>query len=97
MNFTPLIKARKSLDHFWKECWLKGRCWGSPYVAGALNPFARSNITIAVDNELVSISQNPDGSLNVHEFSRTKNTKLGKKVKAILRKNKLKICKSKEG
>jgi hypothetical protein len=96
MNFSPLIKARKCLDRFWKEVWLKGRCWGPPYVAGTLNPYAASNITIAVGNELVSISQNPDGSLNVHEFSRAENTFLGRKVKAVLRKNKLKISKPKE-
>lgn len=83
MDFTPLIKARKAIGHLWKEALLKGRCWG-PRREG--NPYSRSNITLAVDGELVSISQEPDGTLVIHEFAKAKNTGLGNRVKEILSK-----------
>lgn len=85
-----LVKARKALDELWCLAWLKGRCWGKK-LEQEQNPYQNSNITIAVGNELVSVSQNIDNSLSVHEFYRTSHTSLGKRVRAILRENGLKI------
>jgi hypothetical protein len=90
-----LVKARKLLDPLWVKSWLKGRCWGPLYVSDAenglqKNPFAQSNITIAVGDELVSISQGPEG-LKIHEFSRITNTNLGDKVRKILTTHDIKI------
>ncbi len=78
------VIARKVLDDLWKEAHLKGRCWG-PRKKG--NPYAATNITIAIGNELVSISYN--GELKIHEFVLAKNTSLGRKIRKLLRKHKL--------
>ena len=92
MNFIQLIKARKILNAIWETSWLKGRCWGPPKITkNKTNPYARSNITIAVDNELITISQNHNGNLKIHEFTRTQNTKLGNEIRKILKNNKIKI------
>ena len=91
MNFTSLIKAKKVLNPLWKRAWLKGRCWGTKTEHGLENPYFGSNITLAINNELVSISQDPDSSLRIHEFSKTEETALGKAIKDILKKNNLKI------
>jgi hypothetical protein len=92
INFAPLIKARKVLDQLWRKSQLRGRCWG-PTKTHSNNPFARSNITIAFGDELITIIQNLDGSLRIHEFSRSVNTELGRIVEEILKEAGLKICK----
>lgn len=82
MDFTPLVRARQALNLLWeKEADLKGRCWGPKREN---NPYSASNITIAIGTELVSISQDPDGSLRIHEFSRTEGTLLGERIREIL-------------
>jgi hypothetical protein len=95
MNFETLVKARKVLDPIWKRSWLRGRCWGPkklykrPYFE---NPFIYSNIIIAFESELVSISQESDGNLRIHEFRKMPNkTKLGKKIREILKENGLEV------
>ena len=88
MDFTSLVEARSALDTLWEEgAWLHGRCWGPVGERrGAENPYARTNITIAVGKELVSITQNKDGTLTIHEFMRTtEETLLGRGVRIILR------------
>jgi hypothetical protein len=88
-----LVRARKILHSLWTSCWLKGRCWGPKLAEGndRKNPFRGSNITIAVGMELVSISQNPDGSLNIHEFAQVYGTTLGKKIRAMLKEEQIQI------
>jgi hypothetical protein len=85
-----LVEARKALDGFWSRAWLKGRCWGRK-LGHTQNPYLNSNITIAIGNELVSVSEDVDGSLSVHEFYRASHTSLGKQVRAILQENGLEI------
>ena len=86
MDFSPIIKARKVLNSLWQEASLKGRCWG---LAKRDNPYSATNITIAIGTELVSVSQGKDGKLRIHQFTRAKGTSLGRRVKRILRNNKL--------
>lgn len=81
MDFTSLIKARKALEPVWKRASLKGRCWGPKKKD---NPYGATNITIAIGKELVSISQDPDGGLRIHEFSKTEGTLLGQEIREIL-------------
>lgn len=88
MNFTPLIRARKALDSVWKRASLKGRCWGPKRKD---NPYSASNITIAVGEELVSISQDTDGNLKIHEFRKTEGTLLGEEVRTTLQREGLPI------
>jgi len=88
MNFDNLIKARKILGPLWQEACLKGRCWGPKRPR---NPYSASNITLAVKDELVSISQQPDGSLLVNEFIKTSGTKLGTRIKKLFKKERLNI------
>jgi hypothetical protein len=76
----PTVLARKALDGFWQRVDLKGRCWGPKKPA---NPFAGTNITIAFEDQLVSVSQR-EGKLVIHEFARTQGTALGKKVRETL-------------
>ena len=52
--------ARKALEQVWKRADLKGRTWG-PNKAN--NPFRRSNITIAIGREMVSIIQGENEQL----------------------------------
>lgn len=82
MRDKLLVEARHTLQPLWEKACLKGRCWG-PKREG--NPFSGSNITFAVEGELVSISQEGNG-LVIHEFSEARNTSLGKKVREILQK-----------
>ena len=82
MDFAPLIQARKVLAPLWKKAMLKGRCWGP---RNGNNPYGASNITLAIGEELVSISQKPDGTLIIHEFAKAEETLLGTMVKEILR------------
>lgn len=87
MKFTGLIEARKALNPLWKIAQLKGRCWG-PKLKND-NPFFGSNITLAAGDNLVSVSQDPDGNLRIHQFIRTKTTMLGNAVKEIFKKENL--------
>ena len=72
-SIDPTVKARKALNIlFEKRAWLKGRCWGPKRKT---NPFSGTNITIAIGDELVSISQGMDRRLRIHEFVRRDRTK----------------------
>lgn len=88
MNFASLIKARKVLDPLWKKSQLRGRTWG---LIREDNPYSATNITMVIGNELVSVSQDPDGSLRIHEFKRTTDTLFGNTVKEIFKKENLKF------
>lgn len=82
MDFTPLVTARRVLDSLWKKSLLRGsRCWGPKRKD---NPFSASNIIIATEGELISVSQNENGELRVHEFTKAEGTLLGRKARAIL-------------
>lgn len=86
MDFESLIKARRALDPLWKkEAWLKGRTWGRRRK-NENNPYEGTNITLAIEKELVAISQGKNGRLKIHEFSKTQETSLGKRIREILRK-----------
>ncbi|OGZ19090.1 MAG: hypothetical protein A2Z68_01675 [Candidatus Nealsonbacteria bacterium RBG_13_38_11] len=76
-----MVRARRILQSLWNQAWLKGRCWG-PQTEN--NPYAASNITIAVGDELVSISQR-DSQLVIHEFVKSTGTQLGKKVRELFK------------
>jgi len=80
-DFSSLIQARIILNSLWQNALLKGRCWG-PKTED--NPFAASNITIAIGTELISVSQKINGVLVIHEFSKTTETSLGLKAKELL-------------
>lgn len=80
----PTVQARKVLDELWSEADLRGRCWGLRKGIKSDNPFAGTNITIAVGGELVSVSRKGD-ELVIHEFVKSPDTALGRKVRAILR------------
>ena len=86
----PTVPARKALEELWREADLKGRCWGPRKPE---NPFAGTNITIAIGGELVSVSQR-EGALVIHEFARSPDTALGRKVRAILRASGLQVARS---
>jgi hypothetical protein len=79
--------ARKALDSLWEETDLRGRCWGRKKETSQ-NPFSGTNITIAEDNEAVTINALPDLNGNpvlvIHEFRRARGTALGRKVRKIL-------------
>lgn len=81
MDYDLIIRARKALNSLWVIALLKGRCWGPKRYD---NPYSATNITFVVGGELVSISQR-EGTLVVHEFCQAKNTRLGKTVREILR------------
>lgn len=85
MNYEPMIRARKALSGLWKGAWLKGRCWGPKRED---NPYGATNITLAIGKELVSISQKGN-KLIIHEFSKTNNTSLGRKIREIFKKEEL--------
>jgi len=76
------VKARKALRHLWKKSDLRGRCWG---LRRNKSPFAGTNTTIALGDELISISMNPEKQLVIHQFKRVKETRLGTSVKNLLR------------
>jgi hypothetical protein len=81
VDYDLIILARKALQPLWEKASLKGRCWGPKRTN---NPYSASNITFAVGEELVSISQK-EGSLLIHEFSASKGTILGSRVRKMLR------------
>jgi hypothetical protein len=82
MDFEPLIEARKTLNPLWEFADLKGRCWGPKRKD---NPYAFSNITLAIGNELITISMDGNKHLIIHEFRKTEGTALGERVKDILK------------
>lgn len=82
MDYGPLIKARKALEGIWKSASLRGRCWGKRKDG---NPFGGSNITIAIDGELVSLSQEKDGTIRIHQFLKVEKNSLGDEIKEILK------------
>ncbi|MBL7142567.1 MAG: hypothetical protein ISS83_02845 [Candidatus Pacebacteria bacterium] len=69
MNYDLLLKARRLLQPLWSKAWLKGYYWGK---GGA-------NIAICIGKELILVSES-DGRLVRHEFVKTTNTQLGKRV-----------------
>lgn len=82
MDFGPIIKARRVLDPLWRQSQLRGRCWGPKSKE---NPYSATNITFAIQDQLVSISQTDEGELRIHEFRKANNTSLGAKVKKLFR------------
>jgi len=88
MDFT--VEARKLLNELWEKAWLRGRCWGIKKVVKN-NPYGGTNTTIAIGDELVSVSLGKDGKLIIHEFVKTQNTKLGNEVKKILKQGNLNL------
>lgn len=89
MNFDNLVEARSILRPLWKKSDLRGRCWG--LVGKGNNPYARSNITFAMREELVSVCQSPEEELVIHEFVKTKGTSLGAIVRNVLLSAKLPV------
>ena len=81
MDFSLIIKAREVLQPLWEKADLKGRCWGPKRDD---NPYSATNITFVVKDELISVSQSGKNTLIIHEFQKTTDTELGKKVKEIL-------------
>jgi hypothetical protein len=84
-----MVLARKALDSLWGKADLRGRCWGLKKTGD--NPYAKTNITICIGNELVSVSrsQTGDKGLIIHEFVKSKNTGLGEMIGKILREKEL--------
>jgi len=83
------VLARFAVDSIWKSSDLKGRCWG-PKKSKKISPYAGTNITLAIGDELVTICQDKEtGLLIIHEFRRIKRTKLGKKVRLLFRNKQL--------
>ena len=75
------VQARLAVDSIWKDSDLKGRCWG-PRGSGSGSSYAGTNITLAIGDELVTISHNrKTDALIVHEFKRIPRTKLGNYLK----------------
>jgi hypothetical protein len=85
----PTVLARKALDLLWNEADLRGRCWGLKKAGD--NPYAKTNITVCIGNELVSISRSQEGDkkLIIHEFIKSEGTELGNRVRDILKKEEL--------
>ena len=81
MNYDLLIKARKALEPLWRAAQLKGRCWGPK---SDKNPYSTTNITFAIGKEMITISQGT-GGLVIHEFQEANDTKLGRRVKELLK------------
>ena len=90
-DFTP--EVRELLKGLWKlkrkdpgedEAWLRGRIWGMEKFNNYNNPYKGTNITIAIGDELISICQ-PNEKLVIHEFKLTSNTKLGRRVRKMLK------------
>lgn len=84
------VLARKVLDVLWKSADLQGRPYGLRRNNPG-NPFAGTNILIAIGDELVSVSCPNGDELIANEFVRTKNTKLGRRIKRKLRSHGLKV------
>jgi len=82
-RYAPMVVARKALHDLWGTALLKGRCWG-PKTKD--NPYAATNITLATDMNLVSVSQTPEGKIKVHEFCRCTGCSLGTEIKVRLMK-----------
>jgi hypothetical protein len=83
------VQARMTVDLVWKNSDLKGRCWG-PRGAKRVSPYAGTNITLAIGDELVTISENKKtGALIVHEFKKMPWTKLGRQIRQLLKGHRL--------
>lgn len=80
-KYALMIKVRKALNDLWKIALLKGRCLG-PETKD--NPYAATNIILATDMNLVSVSQTPKGKIKVHEFCRCTGCSLGTEIKVRL-------------
>jgi hypothetical protein len=83
-----LVKARDALDDLWDELHDNGcraRGWGSKRNKN--NPFWGSNITLVSEDEAVIINLNPEENedLRIHGFFKNEKTKLGERVKVILK------------
>lgn len=86
-NFEEtLVVAREALDPLWKgEIHNEGcrsRGWGSR--TNKDNPLGGSNITMATEDEVVILNLK-NGNLQIHGYSKDTNTKLGEKVKDLLK------------
>ena len=78
-----LVAARAAMSAIWAAAQLKGRCWGPRTPE---NPFMASNITLAEGDNMITVCQQRDGTLVVHEFCKVLGgTKLGNKALAALR------------
>lgn len=88
MEDDNTVKARKVLDALWQSSDSRGRCWG---LRKNGNQFAGTNITIALGDELISISMNSKKELVIHQFQRVAETNLGNRVKQLLQNNGLPI------
>lgn len=83
------VAARKALDHIWDLALLVGRCWGRAGRGKSKNegnPFQGTNITLADDQDLVTVSFTENGEAVVHEFIAAKKTPLGDRVREALAK-----------
>ena len=87
--FDPTVKARKVLEFIWARSQLCGRCWGK----GETDPYKGTNITIASENELVTISMNGEKELVAHQFKLVEKTNLGDEIFGILEKANLRVVK----
>lgn len=82
------VLASAALRHIWDgRADLIGRTWGRKKKERE-NPFFGTNITLAVEDELVSICEK-NGQLIIHQFKRADDTKLGEEIKKALAEAKL--------
>ena len=86
MSYELLWEAKKALEPLLREAQMKGStCWGPK---SKNNIHSGPNLVFRVGDEVVTISQ-PGERLKMQEFSKTANTKLGQRVKDILRKGRI--------
>lgn len=77
------VLASAALRHIWDgKADLVGRTWGRKKKEKE-NPFFGTNITLAIEDELVSVCER-NGQLVIHQFKRTDATKLGEEIKKAL-------------
>lgn len=83
MSYELLWKAKKVLEPLLREAQMKGStCWGPKSKD---NVHSGPNLVLRVGDEVVTISQ-PGERLKMQEFQKTTNTKLGQRVRDLLRK-----------
>jgi hypothetical protein len=73
-----LVDAREALDSVWQKAHDKGcraRGWGSK-TNGGDNPLRGSNITLAIDGQVVIVNLDNQGQLQIHSYSEDPNTDL---------------------
>lgn len=76
-------ELRNTIDHFWKNAQVHGRCWGE--TRNGSNPLSGSHITIFDKDEIVSIYQpRGGGEIKMVQYRITDSTELGEKIKAFL-------------